>query len=238
MGGPSSQDDYETGKPLISHLMTGLRQLRGPVLAVYAFAAFTLTAVVTASAAYDIPLVLFFRDPAAIMDAKPYYGFMSNLGVLLWCASVTISLLTASLLAGRSEHRRAARFLLVSGLYAAMMMADDFFMFHDSIFPTLFGWWEKWVILSYALILMTILVAYRRVIVSTNFVPLILSLGFFGASVVFDALQSRVIIPAHHLFEDGSKFLGIVSWLVYFYFVSRSVLTSALALSSPSGLPR
>jgi len=48
--------------------------------------------------------------------------------------------------------------------------------------------------------------------------PLLLltSLAFFGLAVVLDLPEDEVRLPGHHLWEDGSKFPGIIGWCVYF----------------------
>jgi hypothetical protein len=75
------------------------------------------------------------------------------------------------------------------------------------------------------------LVGFRRVILEGDFLLLGLALGFFGLSVAVDVFTDREL----YLWEDGAKFVGIVTWLAYFVRVSARVLRRPrlVAASSP-----
>jgi hypothetical protein len=63
--------------------------------------------------------------------------------------------------------------------------------------------------------LLAYLVSFRKAIARTSFSLLIVAGLFFAISLGVDRLEEDVL-PWHHLFEDGSKFFGIVSWFGYY----------------------
>jgi hypothetical protein len=47
--------------------------------------------------------------------------------------------------------------------------------------------------------------------------------GFFFLSLAVDKLPED-LLPMHHIFEDGAKFMGIVTWLLYMARTSRALI--------------
>ncbi len=64
-------------------------------------------------------------------------------------------------------------------------------------------------------------VRFRKLILQTDFIFLILAFALFGLSIVIDLLELKISI----LFEDGSKLFGIVSWFGYFAITCFRVVT-------------
>lgn len=168
-----------------------------------------------------LPIANFTRDPAAITRSNPFFGFLSNIGVLFWCASAAICLFSATLLNARLAEDEGSLFLLSSGLLSLLLLLDDLFLLHEQVFPEYFSIDQETTIAGYGAITIAYLARFRRVILKTEYVFLALALGFFGLSQVADYLQDRVEIPWHRLFEEGFKLLGIVNWTGYFARTSR-----------------
>lgn len=172
---------------------------------------------------------LFTRDPASLTGTHPLLGVVSNVGVIGWAAAATVCLFVGGMVrqegaSGPKAHW--ATFLVSAGLITVLLMVDDFFMLHDWILPRYFGLNEKVVFAAYGFLVIGWLVSFRRRIVETDYAALLLSIVFFGFSLVVDFFQPEVegrIGPWRVLLEDGAKLLGIVGWLGYFILVGLSV---------------
>src|SRR5688572_20367429 len=95
----------------------------GPALVV-------LAAVVTARVVFGIPIAAMTRDAAAIAGLHPLAGFVSNLGIMLWCAAATACLVAAAALHAVVPGEQA-RFFLSAGLLSLYLMLDDCFQLHE-----------------------------------------------------------------------------------------------------------
>lgn len=170
-----------------------------------------------------VPMSNLIRDPAAIANGRFYDGLVSNLGVLLWCATAAICLFRGCELWSRRRHDDAARFLLSAGAFTLILLLDDLFMAHEQILPDVFGVPEKAVLAAYPLLLCAHLFVNRRPILRADSAILLLALGFFAASNVVD-----VAVPYHFhdtaaglevnrgvILEEAFKFLGISAWTTF-----------------------
>jgi hypothetical protein len=72
---------------VLAALWTQGRALAPILAAFYCPAAAVLLTAVVVSQRNGISLRTFTRDPTAFMDARPFVGALSNLGVLGWCAA-------------------------------------------------------------------------------------------------------------------------------------------------------
>lgn len=160
----------------------------------------------------EIPVLT--RDPLAITDGEFYFGLLSNIGIILWCAAAIICLFTHFILSavnlGLSQH-----FFLYAGLLTSLLLVDDLFMVHESVFPRYLNINEKAVMALYLLFMGFLLIRYRFKILSTPYLVLMSSLLFLGLSMIVD--MALDILPDYqYILEDGLKFLGIMGWLYYF----------------------
>jgi hypothetical protein len=160
------------------------------------------------------------RDPAAISGVPVYTGFLSNMGMLFWSSTVAVCFFTATFVARRAATRPTGRFLYASGLLTLLLLMDDLFQLHERVFPLSLGIPEPIVFLGYGSMTLVYLTRFRRVILDSEYLLLGLALGCFGLSVAVDVLTDREL----YLWEDGAKFVGIVTWLAYFARVSAQVL--------------
>lgn len=188
------------------------------LLALYLPAAAALGAATLASIVTATPIADFTRDPADIVHASPFIGAISNLGILGWSATVGICLLAGLLLRAMRDTPRASRFFLGAATLTALLLLDDLFLLHERVFPLYFHIRQRYTYLLYAALVAGFLIGFRAVIRQHEQTLLILAFLFFGLSVGIDLLADHIAtaVPYYHLFEDGGKFLGIVSWLGYF----------------------
>lgn len=168
------------------------------------------------------------QDPTTVLDAPFYIGYVSNLGNVLWAAVVGICAFAAISVVGRGREWRP--FLLWSGVFSAVLLADDLFLLHDEILPRYAGISGELYGISYVVAMAAYLFAFRMRILRTNYPLLLAALVLFGISVVVDLGSKPLanIFPSNLviLAEDGSKLLGIGTWLAYFVSVGRRALRS------------
>jgi len=170
-----------------------------------------LLLVAIAALSPQITVASLTRDMAATAKVHPLTGVVSNVGILLWCATAAICLFSSNLLRQRGAHR-AAGFLLWSGLMTAGLLVDDFFMFHEYLAPVHLGIDEKVVLLGYVCITAVYLLQHRRLILEADYRLLVTALVLFIGSMMIDLAD---VGGWWNLAEDGCKLLGIASWLGY-----------------------
>ena len=157
----------------------------------------------------------FTRDPASVVKAPFYVGFLSHLGVLLWAATTSICLFSSFLLFSlQPRNRRLGLFLLSAGLLSLMLTLDDLFLLHEKVFPKYLGLPEILVYAGYAGAAAFYLWAFRHRILTTDYLLLLLALLLFGFSTSMDRFLSFRSFET--FVEDSSKFAGIVFWLIYY----------------------
>lgn len=160
-----------------------------------------------------------------------YTGVLSNLGILFWTASATISIFTAGVLmipptqAQEPHTRNAIFFLLAMGLLSALLLFDDLLLLHEKVYPKV-GLPEKLAFGLYGLLFLITLIRFRTFFLKTDFLLLAIGFGFMALSIVVDTFPEDWS-SFHHLFEDGFKFLGVVGWCTYLTTVSAKQLRAA-----------
>lgn len=169
----------------------------------------------------DIPFGNLMRDPTAVSEAPLYTGFFSQLGIFLWAGTAAVCILSAVVLARSRRYDELKWFLLVCALLTLVLGLDDVFLIHEELMP-FFGVPEEIVLGSYAVFTVLYLLRFRWEILKTDFTVLGVALAFFGVAVALDLMMLDGIDP--YLFEDSAKFIGIVSWMVYFFRVSASAV--------------
>lgn len=205
---------------LFIQLLSQAKKLTLFLLSLYVLPLLFLFGLVVASLQLDIDLGDFLRDPASTTKVHPFTGVASNVGVILWTATATICLIGWAILRHNPDQLKFSAFLLCSGLLTSLLMLDDFFLLHEKVFNVYFGVPEKITYLGYFGLILWVAVAFRKCILKTEYLILLIAFGFFGLSIFTDTIQGRiesVIGSWRILFEDGFKLFGIVSWLGYFY---------------------
>lgn len=190
------------------------------VIALYGLSIIGLLVLYAYASRSGIPFAELTRDPLAVCGGRFYYGVLSNLGILLWCAAATICLLTAAAL--RRTDRQSG-FFLYSGLLTLVLLLDDLFQLHEAVLPAILAVRQRYILLSYLLLAGAYLACYHRQIFVRYHAFMAAALLFFSLSLTVDALEAPAagIMTGSEsalgsLLEDGSKLLGIISWLAFF----------------------
>lgn len=169
-----------------------------------------------------IPVGVLTQDP--LFQRPVYVGLLSQAGILLWAAAAAVSLMAAAVLSQQDGQEGHARFFLAGGLLSVLLCLDDAFLIHDSLLPSI-GVGEKVVYLAYLIAILAFLFVFRTRILSTEFLILVAAFCFFALAIVGDLYGIRPI--NRFLLEDGSKVVGIVAWLAYFWSSAVTALRSA-----------
>jgi hypothetical protein len=227
MSKTKQQDTGYSGK----HWFKQFKELLPVMGAIYAPILMLLTII---SLQTRIPIRHLTRDPLAIVGEPFYFGAISNLGNLLWCSTVAVCFFSFALLrklANCRKIRHLQQFLFFSACVTFILLLDDLFLIHEEVFPNYLNISEDLLVFGYGAIFVLYLVKFRKIILKTDFLLLIVALGFFGISVSLD-----LFIPGDWLnwerelvLEDGSKLLGIMSWLAYFSRVCIGQLKQIMA---------
>ena len=175
------------------------------------------------------------RDPSNIFGYPFYVGGISYLGAILWTATASLCLFAALLLSTREDHadkRDFSRFLCASGLLSLLLLFDDLFLFHEKFFPSYLRIPEIVTFSAYGTIAVAYLVAFRRTILKTPFVLLIVADGLLGLAMTADTLTNDAFdTSSKFLVEDGLKFFGITTWFVYYARVAIDQCSNRPALA-------
>lgn len=207
-----------------------MNDLRGQLLIAFLPAGLLLAILGIAAFGYGKDIGQFLREPQATAGIHPLAGFVSNLGVLLWAASASVSLFAGTIVR-RTGRGEAAGFLISSGCLSAYLCGDEFFQIHEDLAKRYLGVEEAYVYAAIVIAVLTYLVRYRHQILGTSYFMLILGIAFLGASLIVDAVfepfmqglgQGRILI------EDGAKLLGIAAWCSYTLRTSYRSITGSL----------
>ena len=188
-----------------------------------------------------ITLSYFTRDISAIGDLPFFAGLVSQIGGLLWSASLAICVLAFLILKRREPDTGPVRkYLLHAAILTGVLLLDDFFLFHEDIGPDYLGIGEKVIVLSYLLLCVLFLVFNFNEILNSEYLILGLGLGFFATSIFLDAANlddfeeyGSFFSEQFQIFlEDGFKFVGVATWLTYFGRYAYQKITSFYAGNS------
>ena len=201
--------------PLTTDLSRQLSHNRRPLLLTLLFGFGALLLVLVVAAAQELPIAELTRDPLAIAGRRYYIGFLSNLGILIWGASAGMLTITAWAIFPEVIWRWRL-FLPYFALVTWVLVIDDLFMVHEQAYQSLLPGPELVLFVIYGAMVAAGLIAFNVPIrQETNWLILLLALGCFGLSLMLDRITESVVAN-YYLFEDGSKFLGILMWTLYF----------------------
>ncbi|MDJ0899332.1 MAG: hypothetical protein QNJ55_11015 [Xenococcus sp. MO_188.B8] len=184
-------------------------------LIIYFPAFFLLLVVGIISWRTNIPIMNFTRDPLGIMNAPFYIGILSNLGILFWAAGSAICFFSAAIITYINPKSQAFYFLLFGGIITTVLLYDDFFQFHERVFPKYLNTSESQVFIIYFLMILAYLIFFRKKIMATDFLVLGMALLGFTISATIDEVFVNHF-RGKFLVEDGFKFLSIISWTTYY----------------------
>lgn len=204
-----------SGRRLASSVSRQLAR-HGPALLVLlgaGFLALVLGAWVAARA--DFPLPALTRDPSAIARQPWFYGFFSNLGVILWAGASGFLAIGSIVERRRHGSTPEASFLGWFAGVTLVLVLDDLYMVHEAAYPSLLPGPQEIPIALYGALFAGALLVHRRLVLATDWVLLAVATGLLGTSVLVDVAVSRPTPLAHYV-EDGFKLLGILVWVYYF----------------------
>lgn len=170
------------------------------------------------------------RDP--IIPVPSYLGAVSNLGMVIWTIGAGVGFFAFSVLRRIDGQRAWARFFAWIGTLSAVIMLDDLYLIHERWFPHYTGMKENNVFAVYIVALAALCFLQRRQILRTDFFLLLQAGVLFAISILADKASFRV--PQLLFFEDGAKFVGILSWTVYIFWTAQQQLTRAHAAPGTS----
>jgi hypothetical protein len=186
-----------------------------------------LLLVAWASYNHGVPIAVFTKDMAGLAKIHPLISVVSSLGAFVLAVTGAICLFAHSVAKSRGDELTSE--LFYGGILTFYITADDFYQFHDVIFPKHFGINEKLVYLSLALAAFGYLAVHRRSLLSRFPLLLLAALFCFAVSVIADVFDRQLIDWMGQwmlMIEDGSKFLGIGLWASYFISLAHGTLLS------------
>jgi hypothetical protein len=157
---------------------------------------------------------------------------LSQIGILFWCISVSLCLFCSVIIdREKSLLKKVAVFLRFFGLVTLVLLLDDLFLLHESIFPKLLKTSEEFIYLCYLVAILVGLFKFKTIVLHTQWLILLLSFIFFSFSLVIDFIPLfSFSVGLRILLEDGCKLFGIVNWFCYFGLVclkfTRSLIYS------------
>jgi len=181
---------------------------------------------------------LLFVDPIAAAETAGYccavyFGLYSHLGVLCWFAAGAVCLFAALCARLAGSGWRDLALLVAGGVLSVVLALDDLLLLHEFVLPGR-GVPQEAVLAAYALALAGYAWGQRRALLSPAGALLALAYGCFGLSVGLDIVL-HALGRSEATWEDGLKFVGIVSWSAFHVLWS---LETVLASRSGAALGR
>lgn len=158
------------------------------------------------------------RDTNAIAQQPPWFGAISNLGILLWAvAAACYWFAYASLRSGGPPD--VLRSLALGGGYSTFACLDDLFMIHEHARELGISPGEKAVLALHAIWIAAFVGSTWRRIRTHRWLFLVLCLGFFGGSTLIDLVGARLPASIDYrdvvLAEEVQKLCGITFWALF-----------------------
>ncbi|MBN3519775.1 hypothetical protein JYB62_07145 [Algoriphagus lutimaris] len=156
-----------------------------------------------------------WHEPNA--EVEFYIGLLSNIGVIFWCFTAAILFFSAKLAKDYGKPKKVMQFFFYSGILTAFFLVDDLFLMHDVIIPYFLHISEKFLYLFYGFYVLALFYLFREIIKESDYLLFLLAFLSMTGSVITDVILTLgFTVKETYLFEDGLKFIGIISWFVYF----------------------
>lgn len=220
---------YQPDQPIAAAAPAGHLPFAWTVL-LYGCAGLLILVLLVIAGRTEISFGVFTQDPMTLAKGEPYFGLLSNIGILFWCASATLCFFVSGLIP-EAAPSPARRFLIVSGLVTLVLLFDDLFQLHEAVLPQVLGLRQRHVLLAYLLLALFYLISYWQILLRRYRLSIVAALALFALSLGEDALA---LAPErwHYLLEDGAKLFGIISWFNYFVLVCREEVQRCIGKSS------
>lgn len=154
------------------------------------------------------------KDAAEVIGYPPYFGILSSWSSMLWMATATLCLFTASVTWKDSVDHAMWRFLFFSGLLSLMIAVDDLYLFHDKILPKALHISEGFFYLLYLVLMSVYLIAFFRQITRSDYI--LFWIAFFFLAFSRGVYNLVPLIRDFNTTNDMFKYFGIVFWLAFF----------------------
>ena len=184
------------------------------VVTAYGMGLLVLVGIAVLSMIHDRTFEQLTRDTTAFHGDSFYIGILSNIGLFLWAATAGICLFGAAVSRTDSAKSAQTAFLKWAGLFSLFLLADDAFLMHERLLPNHLFIPEMAVYGVYAAFVCLFVLQFRRLILATHYPLLFVAVGFLAMSLVVERCFAATDMGI--FLEDSFKFLGIISWLVYF----------------------
>tara|TARA_Y100001954_G_scaffold113815_1_gene123131 strand:- start:3893 stop:4513 length:621 start_codon:yes stop_codon:yes gene_type:complete len=165
---------------------------------------------------------LVLRDLAQTCGTPAGVGLLSNLGYLLWLAAAAVALFTAY--SGQPGVRgKQYELLACGGWFSFILCIDDMFLLHDRYIG------QTFLYVVYMVFAALIATRYRRQLMASRGELFLLAVALLGASIGIDQFQRDLPFKYEtvQLVEEGAKFLGIATWVLYWWQASKQSLNNA-----------
>ena len=162
------------------------------------------------------------RDLAQTCGTPAGVGLLSNLGYLLWLAAAAVALFTAY---SEQPGVRGKQYELLAcgGWFSFILCIDDMFLLHDRYIG------QTFLYVVYMVFAALIATRYRRQLMASRGELFLLAVALLGASIGIDQFQRDLPFKYEtvQLVEEGAKFLGIATWVLYWWQASTQSLNNA-----------
>ncbi|MFE1748810.1 hypothetical protein [Coleofasciculus sp. H7-2] len=167
-------------------------------------------------------LTVLFSEPP-FLKGQLHVGFFTQLSEILWCISFAICLFSFGLLKSLHPRRKGDLFILFSAIGLAVLLVDDIFRFTLEL--TLSAGVPKVLMYSiYGIAAVSYSFLFWRRIRSTPYILLLIAIALFVVSGMTDLLDLKGI-GTPLILEDGTKFLGLINIILYFWSVCQGEIT-------------
>ena len=169
------------------------------------------------------------RDLAQTCSTPAGVGLLSNLGYLLWLAAAAVALFTSNV--GLPNIRGKQKELLAcGGWFSLILCIDDMFLLHDRYIG------QTFLYMVYMLFSILIATRYRKQLIAYKGEIFLLAVALLGTSIAVDLLQpverdQPDVYMFSQLVEEGAKFLGLATWVLYWCQASALSIRRAGAAS-------
>lgn len=182
-------------------------------------------------AASGVKMTKLSQDPLAQIGQPFYLGMISNLGILIWAATASVTLFVSFHLQAGAFHPQRASFLRWVSILSFLLMSDDLLMLHEQVFPVYLHLSEKLVYTFYMIYLGIVFTKFWRFIFDqVKCKVLIFAFFLFGMSVAIDI----DIFPGGIDIEDSFKILGITTYAYFFITLSSDWMRECISIEKMS----
>jgi hypothetical protein len=179
-----------------------------------AFLVFFLSLVLVVSLKSGIEPSDVTRDFSGVFRLAPYVGFISNLGIFMWCIALALTWFAWYFFSEIGRLHSLSVFYWYSGFLTLVLALDDLFQLHEVIIPEYLGLPEYSIYVVYLISAIIYSIKYYKKLFNQHVSFVFLAYSFFAFSMGFDSLGLKM--PFETYMEDCLKFAGICFWSLYF----------------------